>query len=216
MGMTTRKAAGVTKKAAKVIKKAVKATGKTTKKSAKGSGRRATKKARAPKATAGTPAKGASAAGETAQVQEQGSRVLTRADLLAGLNEDLAWEFNAVITYRLFASMCSGPHRQELRQFFESEIPDELMHAQLLTDKIVALGGTPTAVPAPVEITTRNRRMLELALRAERATVERYRVRAEQADALGEIALKVRLEDLIAEETHHAEEIERILTNWKR
>ena len=35
------------------------------------------------------------------------------------------------------------------------------------------------------------------------------------ADALGETALKVRLEDMIVDETHHAEEITRILTNWK-
>src|SRR5688572_4508432 len=136
-------------------------------------------------------------------------------ELIAGLNEDLSWEFNAVITYRLFASMCSGPWRQELRQFFESEIPDELGHAMFLADKIVALGGTPITAPAPVEITTDNRRMLEIVLQAERDTVRRYKTRAEQADALGEVALKVRLEDIIVDETHHAEEIDRILTNWK-
>lgn len=139
----------------------------------------------------------------------------TMEELLAGLNEDLAWEFNAVITYRLFASMCSGPHRQELRQFFESEIPDELAHARFLADKIVALGGTPTSEPAPVEITTDNRGMFEIALEAERETVKRYETRVDQADSLGQTGLKVRLEDLIVDETEHAEEIERILTNWK-
>jgi bacterioferritin len=136
-------------------------------------------------------------------------------ELIAGLNEDLSWEFNAVITYRLFASLCSGPWRQELRQFFESEIPDELGHAMYLSDKIVALGGTPITGPAPVEITSDNRRMLEIALKAERDTVRRYKERAELAEALGETALKVRLEDMIVDETHHAEEIDRILTNWK-
>ncbi len=136
-------------------------------------------------------------------------------ELIAGLNEDLSWEFNAIISYRLFASMCSGPYRQELRQFFESEIPDELAHAMFLADKIVAFGGTPITGPAPVQITTDNHRMLEIALKAERDTVRRYTERAEQAAALGEVALKVRLEDLIVDETHHAEEIDRILTNWK-
>ena len=145
----------------------------------------------------------------------QATRSASMKELLAGLNEDLSWEFNAVITYRLFASMCSGPWRQELRQFFEAEIPDELGHAMYLADKIVALGGTPITGPAPVEITTDNRRMLEIALRAERDTVRRYKQRAELADALGETALKVRLEDMIVDETHHAEEIDRILTNWK-
>ena len=139
----------------------------------------------------------------------------TRDELLDGLNEDLAWEFNAVITYRLFASLCSGPYRQEIREFFESEIPDELGLAQVLADKIVALGGTPTTEPAPVEITTDNREMFEIALKAERETVERYEKRVRQAESLGQTGLKIRLEDLIVDETQHAEEIERILTNWK-
>ena len=94
-------------------------------------------------------------------------------ELIAGLNEDLSWEFNAVITYRLFASMCSGPWRQELRQFFESEIPDEMGHAMFLADKIVALGGIPTTQVPPVEIASDNRQMLENALQAEIDTIAR-------------------------------------------
>ena len=158
---------------------------------------------------------GASDASSEGRSNGQGSPKISKKELIAGLNEDLSWEFNAVISYRLFAAMCSGPYRQELRQFFEAEIPDELGHATFLADKIVALGGTPATAPAPVEITTDNRRMLELALQAERDTVRRYKTRAEQAEAMGEVALKVRLEDMIVDETHHAEEIERILTNWK-
>ena len=63
--------------------------------------------------------------------------------LIDGLNEDLRGEFQAVIMYRLFASMVQGPYRQELRTFFANEIPEELTHAQLLADKISALGGLP-------------------------------------------------------------------------
>ena len=137
-------------------------------------------------------------------------------DLIAGLNEDLSWEFSAVIAYRLFASLCSGPYRQEIRQFFEAEISDELQPAQFLADKIVALGGYPTTSAAPVEITTDNRRMFELSLKAERSAVRRYHERATQADALGETGLRIQLENLIVDETTHAEEIERFLTNWKR
>jgi hypothetical protein len=42
--------------------------------------------------------------------------------LLEGPNEDLRGEFQAVIMYRLFASMVQGPYRQELRNFFAAEI----------------------------------------------------------------------------------------------
>jgi len=136
-------------------------------------------------------------------------------ELLEGLNHDLAAEFQAVITYRLFASLASGPYRQEVRAFFEAEIPDELGHAQFLADKIVALGGTPTTEPLPVKVTRVNREMFEIALAAETEAIVRYEERVRQADALGLTALKVRLEDLIVDETGHKEEIERRLHNWK-
>ena len=89
--------------------------------------------------------------------------------LLAGLNEDLANEYAAVIQYRTYASAVSGPHRQELRAFFEGEIPDELGHAAYLADKIVALGGTPTVVPKEVKLTNDNKEMLQHALGARHA-----------------------------------------------
>jgi bacterioferritin len=74
----------------------------------------------------------------------------TQARLLEGLNADLQGEFQAIIMYRLHASLVQGPYRQELRNFFANEIPEELNHAQLLADKIAALGGTPASTPAPV------------------------------------------------------------------
>ncbi len=135
-------------------------------------------------------------------------------ELLAGLNHDLAAEYQAVITYRTFASLATGPYRQEIRAFFESEIPDELSHARFLADKIVALGGDPTTEPLPVQVTEDVREMFEIALQAEKDTIERYEERIRQAEELGHTGLKIRLEDLIVDETEHKEEMERILTNW--
>jgi bacterioferritin len=53
-------------------------------------------------------------------------------ELLDGLNADLAAEYQAVVMYRTYASLVSGPFRQDLRAFFEGEIPDELNHAAFL------------------------------------------------------------------------------------
>lgn len=139
----------------------------------------------------------------------------TMDELIKGLNHDLAAEFQAVITYRLFASLCHGPYRQEIRGFFEEEIPDELEHAEFLADKIVALGGTPATDPLPVKLTKDNREMFEIALEAETETIARYEKRIQQAEELGQTALKVKLEDLIVDETRHKEEIERRLHRWK-
>jgi bacterioferritin len=136
-------------------------------------------------------------------------------DLIDGLNEDLAAEYQAVILYRTYAALVTGPNRQELRDFFEAEIPDEMGHAALLADKIVALGGTPTVVPAPVPMAKNNREMLENALQGEVDTIERYTRRIEQAEAVGELAIKLQLEDLIVDESTHRDTIRRMLMDWR-
>jgi bacterioferritin len=135
--------------------------------------------------------------------------------LIDGLNEDLAAEYQAVIMYRTYASLVSGPYRQDLKAFFESEIPDELAHAAFLADKIVALGGTPTVDVAPIPVTMDNRKMLENALEAEVDTIARYTRRIDQADAAGEIGIKVQLEDLIVDESGHRDDIRRMLVDWR-
>ncbi len=136
-------------------------------------------------------------------------------ELIDGLNEDLAAEYQAVIMYRTYAALVTGPYRQELKAFFEGEIPDELAHAAFLADKIVALGGTPAVAPAPVPIAKDNREMLENALQAEVDTIERYTRRIAEAERAGEISIKVQLEDLIVDESNHRDDIRRMLIDWQ-
>jgi bacterioferritin len=133
------------------------------------------------------------------------------AELVDGLNDDLRHEYAAVITYRTYASAVRGPYRQELRQFFEREIGDELGHAQLICDKIVALGGVPTTESAPVKYTEVEREMLENALQDEQDTIERYVRRRKQAEEIGEYGLAVDLDTLIADETKHRDELRLML-----
>jgi bacterioferritin len=137
-----------------------------------------------------------------------------RQELLDGLNQDLSGEFQAVIMYRLYASMVQGPYRQELRTFFQNEIPEELGHAQILADKIAALGGTPATTPAPVELSLDPKVMIQTALKAETETIERYVKRRGQAEAAGEDGLAVQFDDIIADETHHRDELQQMLARW--
>jgi bacterioferritin len=135
--------------------------------------------------------------------------------LIDGLNEDLAAEYQAVIMYRTYGSLVTGPYRQELRQFFESEIPDELNHARVLADKIVALGGTPTVEPGTVAMAGTAREMLENALKAEVDTIERYSRRIAEAEKAGELAIKVELESFVVDESKHRDDIQRMLVDWR-
>lgn len=135
--------------------------------------------------------------------------------LIDGLNEDLTHEYAAVILYRTYASAVTGPFRQELRSFFASEIPDELGHAQLLADKIVALGGTPIVRAADVKNTDDPKQMLQNALDDEVATIARYVERRRQAEEAGEPGLAVDLDDVIADESKHRDELKLMLMRWR-
>lgn len=134
-------------------------------------------------------------------------------ELIDGLNEDLANEYGAIIMYTYNAAVVSGLYRQVLKPFFEGEIADEQGHALYLSEKIKTLGGTPVTKPVEVKQLTDVKEMLEEARKAEKETIDRYEKRKEQADALGYTELVVKLEDMIADETGHKEELDRLLSD---
>ena len=131
--------------------------------------------------------------------------------LIDGLNDDLAHEYAAVIMYTYNAAVVSGMYRQVLKPFFQEESTDEIGHALYLSEKIKTLGGTPTTTPAKDKQLTDVKEMLEEALQNEKDTIERYEERKKQAEELGYTELVVTLEDFIADETGHKEEMQRLL-----
>ncbi len=134
--------------------------------------------------------------------------------LIKHLNEDLANELSAIIQYITYAAKATGPYRPQLAAFFLQEVADEQLHAQFLANKIVALGGEPTTMAAPVPAAASNREMLEAVLKAELKAGKDYTERAEQADAYGDKGLVVALEDMVRDEMGHSEETERMLRDW--
>lgn len=132
-------------------------------------------------------------------------------DLLQGLNEDLAAEWGAVMRYTYQASKSFGPHGMEVREMFEEEIQDELGHATFLTDVIVDLGGEPTTTPKSFPKPDDLKEMLELNLKLELQDVTNYTERSKQAEALGQMELKIKLEEMAADESGHARELRRLL-----
>jgi bacterioferritin len=137
-------------------------------------------------------------------------------ELIEGLNEDLAGEYNAIISYLQYSAKVNGPYRPQLVEFLQAELPDEQRHAQYLADKIASLGGEPAVEPKPVQVSDDTRQMLEFIYQAEKETVENYQRRIEQAEAVGETGLKVQLEDMLSDETTHRDEVKKILDGWSR
>ena len=66
----------------------------------------------------------------------------------------------------------------------------------------------------PVPTANTNREMLEAVLEAELKAAADYTRRAEEADAFGDKGLAVQLEDMVRDESTHAEETERMLRDW--
>jgi bacterioferritin len=139
---------------------------------------------------------------------------MDKGELIRALNEDLAGEYGAIIQYLTYAARATGPYRPQLVQFFLAEVPDEQGHAQFLANKIVAMGGEPVTEPRAVPTAKGNREMLQAVLEAERRAIADYTKRASQAEAFGDKGLVVQLEDIVRDESSHAEETERMLRDW--
>ena len=91
---------------------------------------------------------------------------------------------------------------------------DQDITAQVLADKIAALGGTPASAPAPVPVVADAKAMLQAALKAEVETIDRYVNRRKQAEATGEYGLAAEFDQIIADETNHRDELQQMLARW--
>lgn len=130
--------------------------------------------------------------------------------LIADLNEDLSIELAGIVRAVFQASTAGGLVGHELRELLQKELPTELKHAQFLADKIAILGGTPTTAVAPVEVSGDVGKMIEEDIAIEWKIAKRLRERAAQAESFGDVGLKVRLEEMIAEGTDHANALQRL------
>lgn len=131
--------------------------------------------------------------------------------LIQGLNQDLAAEWGTIKRYTYQRGNSFGIAGSEIREIFEDEIDDELSHAKYLTDIIVDLGGEPTTDSDRFAKPGDLKEMLQLDLQMETQDVENYKNHAILAERLGEVGLKVKLEDIASDEERHAREIRRIL-----
>jgi bacterioferritin len=130
--------------------------------------------------------------------------------LIEGLNGDLNRELEAVLRYLYHSATATTLLGHELREILKGDLAGELNHAIFLADKIAALGGEVRIQPALPRKVRSAKEMLEENVAAERSVVSSYTERIRQAEEFGDKGLVIRLEDILAEETDHAEELERL------
>jgi bacterioferritin len=134
---------------------------------------------------------------------------MDKEQVIAELNALLTLEYTAVLQYTHESFMLDGLERPQYLQMFRAEAAESLAHAQLIGEKIVALGGVPTTEVGEISVATDLRDMLDINLRLERGAVAAYS-RA-LAAAQDDVPLRTMLENQIAAEQASVEELERIL-----
>jgi bacterioferritin len=127
----------------------------------------------------------------------------TRKDLIAGLQEDLSREYQAIMAYVVYSQALKGAEYMAIAKELEVHAGEELAHAIAVAKQIDYLGGMPNATPKPVKITEDAKEMLRADLDNENNTVRAYRERVAQADALGEFAIAEELREILRQEQEH-------------
>lgn len=128
---------------------------------------------------------------------------ISRKDMVALLNEDLAREYQAVIAYTVYSQVLKGAKYTDIARELEKHAGEELQHAIKIAKQVDYFGGMPAVVPKPVKTSEDAKEMLQFDLENERETVANYRQRIRQAEAMGEYALSEILREIIVQEQDH-------------
>jgi bacterioferritin len=128
---------------------------------------------------------------------------ITRKQLIEGLNQDLAREYQAIISYVNYSQVLKGAAYMNIAGELEKHAGEELQHALKIANQIDYLGGMPAVAPAPVRTSEKAEEMLGFDLENERETIRQYRRRVRQADSLNEFAISETLRDILVQEQDH-------------
>lgn len=136
---------------------------------------------------------------------------LTKKQLIAQLNDDLAKEYSALIQYVQHQAVITGPEYDSIRKELVIHSNEEHMHALSLAEQIDYLGGTPTVKVGEIKVSANSKTMLQQDLEGEIDAVARYRARIAQAEMLREYGLRRALEDILIMEEEHVRDLQNAL-----
>lgn len=129
--------------------------------------------------------------------------VTSREQMISLLNEDLAREYQAIISYVVYSQTIKGAEFTDIAGELENHAAEELSHALQIAKQIDYLNGQPTTQPKEIRVSEKAEDMLRFDLENEKQTIIHYRQRIRQAEAMGEFALSEALRKIIAQEQEH-------------
>jgi bacterioferritin len=137
------------------------------------------------------------------QAPARATATISRERLIGLLNEDLAREYQAIISYVVYSQALKGARWMSIAGELERHARQELEHALVIAKQIDYLGGMPTVTPKPATTSEDAREMLRIDLRNENETVRNYRERVRQCEALGEYAMAEQIRQILVNEQEH-------------
>ncbi len=128
---------------------------------------------------------------------------ISREELINLLNEDLAREYQAIIAYVVYSQVLKGAQYMNVAKELEVHAGEELAHALIISKQIDYLGGMPVTTPKPVKTSDKPEDMLRFDLENENETIQHYRVRVRQCEALQEYAMAEEIRQILMQEQEH-------------
>src|ERR1700729_2466172 len=110
-------------------------------------------------------------------------------ELIDGLQEDLSREYQAIIAYTVYSNVLTGAKWMSIANELKKHAHEELEHALIIADQIDYLGAMPNASPKTVKLSEKPEDMIRFDLDNETETIQAYRTRVKQAEAVGHYAL---------------------------
>jgi bacterioferritin len=128
---------------------------------------------------------------------------ISREELIASLNQDLAREYQAIISCVVYSQVLKGPEYMNIAAELEKHTQEELSHALMIAKQIDYLGGIPAIHPKEVRASEKAREMLRFDLENETETIRNYRERVRQCETLGEFAMAEHIREILMQEQEH-------------
>ena len=136
------------------------------------------------------------------------------------LNDALATEIVCVLRYRRHYYMASGIHSESVKAEFLEHADEEQEHADRIAERIVQLGGEPDLNPDGLLSRSHSeyvegktlRDMLREDLVAERIAIDSYREIVQWLEGKDSTTRRI-MEEILAKEEEHAEDLSSLLAN---
>jgi len=141
-------------------------------------------------------------------------------NLIELLNKALADEWLAYYQYWVGAKVVAGPMRREVEAELIEHAGDELIHAEMLADRIIQLGGTPILKPegwykktncgyeAPEDPSVM--KILDQNIGAEQCAIDVYKKLLDMVEGKDSITYRI-VDEILGDEVEHEEDLEALV-----